>query len=809
MRRPEITASFEDGLIVDSFAGGGGASTGLEEALGRHVDIAINHSPEAIAMHRANHPNTRHFCENVWALAPLDVTGGRPVALMWASPDCFPAGTMVLTRSGYRSIEEIQVGDEVLTHERRWRRVTATMSTVRPLLRLSGRGHPGLLVSSEHPFLARKRACLHQGWKLGEPGWTKAGELERGWYWGSPCSFPGDVPPAVPVYRGRSLAITPALMWLAGRYIADGWTRLTDDRAELVLTCGESKIESLRAHLSEWPRAGGRSTAEEIAWSERDTTTAHQFSTSHRGLVEWLREQFGHGAEAKRIPGWALGMAGELRAALLDGYLSGDGYTANGTGNPVIEATTVSKALAFGLKALAMTLGHSPCVYLSERQTHQIEGRDVTTHPAWRIKWRLVVDLGHRQTVREDGIEWAPVRERADASESAQVFNLSVEEDESYVAEGIIVHNCTHFSRAKGAAKRSDGRRGLAWVVVRWAHDVRPRVILLENVAEFQTWGPLVDGQPDPKREGETFREWTGQLRALGYELEFRELVAADYGAPTTRKRLFMVARCDGQEIRWPERTHGDGCAHPWRTAAEIIDWSLPCPSIFDRARPLAEATQRRIAEGLRRYVLSGEPFIAPGGYAPTLIQTGYGERPGQAPRALDLARPLGTVVAGGAKHALVAAFLAKHYGGVVGHQVTRPLGTITTQDHHSLVEATLEPRRDHSEQVRAFLLKWYGTATGQAVSEPLHTVTTKARFGLVEVRGEQYAVTDIGMRMLVPRELFNAQAFPRTYQIERDADGREIPKTTQIALCGNSVSPVAAAALVRANTRSAQAVAA
>lgn len=367
--------------------------------------------------------------------------------------------------------------------------------------------------------------------------------------------------------------------------------------------------------------------------------------------------------------------------------------------------------------------------------------------------------------------------------------------------------DCTHFSRAKGGAPRSPRVRSLAHVVVEWARAVRPRVICLENVEEFATWGPLLeDGQPCPRRKGETFRAWVAQLEWLGYAVEWRSLVAADYGAPTTRKRLFIVARCDGRPIVWPEPTHGAGRPQPWRSAAEVIDWSLPCPSIFERRRPLAPATLRRIARGLRRFVLeAAEPFIirtdmqsdgrlrgigsmseplrtitTAGGHAlvaPTLVQTGYGEREGQAPRSLDLADPLGTVVAGGAKHALVAAFLAKHYGGVVGQGLDRPIGTVTTQDHHSLVEVALG--RDHRAAVREF-------------------VGGEARVGDLEV-------VDVGMRMLQPHELFAAQGFPADY----DLLAGTLTKTQQIELAGNSVAPPVAAAVVRAQLGGAEAVAA
>lgn len=363
--------------------------------------------------------------------------------------------------------------------------------------------------------------------------------------------------------------------------------------------------------------------------------------------------------------------------------------------------------------------------------------------------------------------------------------------------------DCTHFSRAKGAAPKSSKRRALASVVIRWARTVRPRVICLENVEEFLTWGPLdSDGQPDPRRAGKSFRCWLGKLRAQGYRVEWRLLCAADFGAPTTRRRLFLIARCDGLPIVWPEPTHGKGRT-PWRTAAEIIDWSIPCPSIFDRKKPLAEATLRRIAEGVRRYVIeTATPFIAPISAGATLITAGYGERPGQAPRVPGLDKPLGTAV-GTRHHALVSALLTKHYGGVVGHGVQLPLGTITQRDHHSLTTAKLAPAStDRREEVRAFLLKYYSSSDTQQQSlfDPLHTITTKARFGLVTVAGQPYEIVDIGMRMLAPHELFAAQGFPGDYRLDCDMGGRLLTKTQQIELCGNSVSPPVAEAIVRAN---------
>lgn len=571
--------------------------------------------------------------------------------------------------------------------------------------------------------------------------------------------------------------------------------------------------------------------------------------------------------------------------------------------------------------------------------------------------------------------------------------------------------DCRHFSKAKGAKPVEKEIRGLAWIVIRWALAVRPRVMMLENVEEFKTWGPLLvaEMRPDPARVGETFQAFVGMLTSgipadhpalaeccefldmspeseqaqrlvsgLGYDVDCRELRACDYGAPTIRKRFFMVMRCDGQPITWPEKTHGDpksadvisGVLAPWRTAAECIDWSLNCPSIFDRKRPLAENTLKRIARGIQRFVInSATPFIVkcnhtstrseydcfrgqelaaplqtitkthgfaiavphltkfrtgatgqevtepvptvtagtsarPGGnghalgmvnaslvpfiagaggpkysakprsveqpmhtlvntnhscvitpviarqfgnsighradepsatvtaggggksqlVAPTLIQVGYGERPGQSPRVLQFGKPLGTVTAGGNKFAVVAANLIKHFGGNysgAGVALGEPTHTVTTTDHHALVSS--------------HLVKLRGTCRdGQQTDQPMPTITAGGMHvgevetllaaedydeersqqalaflreycgencdGLVTIDGITYRIVDIGMRMLQPHELYRAQGFPEWYIIDRDYRGVKYAKDKQVARCGNAVPPPFAEALVRAN---------
>lgn len=529
--------------------------------------------------------------------------------------------------------------------------------------------------------------------------------------------------------------------------------------------------------------------------------------------------------------------------------------------------------------------------------------------------------------------------------------------------------DCKHFSKAKGAALVDRKIRGLAWITLRWAATVRPRVIILENVEEFQTWGPVRKGKPVKKLAGTTFRQFISQLEALGYTVEFRELVAADFGAPTSRKRFYMIARCDGKPIVWPKPTHSKTGAEglpKWRSAAEIIDWSLPCPSVFaskaeimekyglKAVRPLAKNTMRRIIRGVDKFTIrSGKPFIVP---------TGYGERKGQAPRVHDIDAPVPTVVGTGKENLcrpllapvtvtntsnsvggtvgapvhtvttagnqmLVTPFLAecnhsggghiapvtdahktitaKHTGGIVAPALIQyhteqtehvrasglgtPINTVDASNRYGLtcanlveyytggrpldVQAPMHTVTSHDREavVAAHIAKYYGGVVGEKVGEPLPTVTAidhnavcaahvvkfkgdevgtqpteplptqtssgvfavcrthlaKIRSGddlghwpeirallnefcgytladdevlLLDIDGVLYYLADIGLRMLSPRELYNAMGFPPDYIIDRDYEGHEYKKSAQVARCGNAVCPPVASALVRAN---------
>lgn len=420
--------------------------------------------------------------------------------------------------------------------------------------------------------------------------------------------------------------------------------------------------------------------------------------------------------------------------------------------------------------------------------------------------------------------------------------------------------DCKHFSKAKGSKPVNKNIRGLAWVAVRWATLVNVRVIMLENVEEFLTWGPIgEDGKPCKQRKGETFKAFVDALttglsrnhpaiedvkgalgqhfsleaveQGLGYHVEWKILKACDYGAPTIRKRLFLIARKDEEAITWPNATHGEGLK-PFKTAADIIDWNIPARSIFGRKKPLVEATMKRIAKGLEKFVFnSDDPFVVPGECTTPFI-TEHANASSQ--RNMPANEPLRTICAQvkGGHFALVApalkalsddvitsAHIAKHYTGVVGSDINDPLHTVTSVDHNALITShmikfrggefgtgTDEPVHTisagglHIGEVRAFLIEYYGTGNAHQCDKPLHTITAKDRFGLVVIKGQAYQIIDIGMRMLEPHELFAAQGFPEDYLISHDSKGKKLSKAKQVARCGNAVCPPVAQALVMAN---------
>lgn len=430
--------------------------------------------------------------------------------------------------------------------------------------------------------------------------------------------------------------------------------------------------------------------------------------------------------------------------------------------------------------------------------------------------------------------------------------------------------DCKHFSKAKGGKPKDKNIRGLAWVALRWAGLVRPRVIMLENVEEFKTWGPLNRSRrPIKAKQGVTFNKFINQLKELGYEVDYRELVAADYGAPTMRKRLFLIARCDGKPIVWAKPTHAPadseevkaGLMEPYLGAYTQLDFSLPCPSIFDTAeeikekygiravRPLAPKTMERIARGLKKFVIDNEePFIVQVNHSsskhdycrsmneplsvitskhgfgivePYMVQ--IGQTGFSKDRSKDVREPLTTIVSKN-EHCLISPTLIQYHGetsekDVRGQTIENPIMTVDSSNRYGLVTSflskfyksgtgqdireplhTVTTSAGHFGEVRAFLIKYYGDATGQDIKNPLDTVTTKDRFGLVTIEGVDYQIVDIGLRMLEPKELYGCQGFPDDYIIDKDYTGKSYPRSEQVRRCGNAVCPPIPAALVKAN---------
>ena len=351
--------------------------------------------------------------------------------------------------------------------------------------------------------------------------------------------------------------------------------------------------------------------------------------------------------------------------------------------------------------------------------------------------------------------------------------------------------DCTSHSKAKGGQPRKSGLRILPWAVYKHAKAILPDVIIMENVEEIQQWGPLDEnGHPIRERLGEDYKKFISAMKGLGYIFDSRELVAADYGAPTTRKRWYAIFRRDGKDIVWPEQTHFKDSEPKWKQCGEYIDWSDLGKSIFDRSKPLADATQKRIANGIRKYILESEPYIVQDKRAAAFIIQYHGEQKAGDARGQLLSEPIKTIDTSN-RYGLVTAFITKFYKSGIGQGCDEPLHTITTSPGHFGL-------------VSAFLIKYYGTGGGQELKMPLATITTKDRFGLVnvilDIDGEAYIIKDIFLRMLKPEELKRMQGFPDDYIIDRDINWKPYPIKEQVARIGNSVVPVMAEALVRAN---------
>lgn len=711
--------------LYDEFAGVGGSTRGATRVPGVTPLLAINHWQVAVDSHAANFPQAAHDCLDV---KKIDMAKMPRADIFWASPACFTAGTLILTRRGLIPIEDVQVDDEAFTHMRRWRPVTHVMRRTAPTVVVRGVGLPaGIETTAEHPFYTRRRV---RAWhnpsrryrmEISDAAeWTEAKDL-IGHAWATPIDFgdQGEVPPVA----GRGIEFDADFWWVVGRWLGDGHLRAQPRRSEpkprgkrpacirsqnpgstctrcdnparpygkgttdrlspfcsdtcakkrtrpgtydplqsrydLTISCGHHEAEDLAKRLD---------AIVSLTWHARVKRTATTFTTSHRGLVEWLATNFGQHAHGKTIPAWALTMPTSWREALLAGYLSADGNIGKYT-----EATTVSKRLAVGVRMLANTLGHVANIKgpYSRPAARTIEGRHVNERPAWQVAW-LTGGPQHIFHADADGYRWAPVKDVTATGRTAEVFNFTVAEDESYLADGIMVHNCPPWTDARGKKRDFDKQtvqQGTLFGEQEPDENTKRARALMEEVPKYLEamalrGKPVLVGVVENVIQCRLWADWDRWIRRielLGYRtrlIAFNSMHAAppvSRRAPQSRDRLYLAywhqslgrdpdwdkwlrpaAYCPGcdtavramQVFKKPGQDMGryrsqylyrcpsSTCRHHQVEPAALpalvaIDPTIPGGAIKDRAKPLADATLDRIKAGIRRWWL---PLLTPAG---------------------------------------------------------------------------------------------------------------------------------------------------------------------------------------------------
>jgi DNA (cytosine-5)-methyltransferase 1 len=603
--------------------------------------------------------------------------------------------------------------------------------------------------------------------------------------------------------------------YTVGRWLGDGHCT----KGDVSICCNASETVDLRRKITGALKLS--KTGQAIAPRESHEGSVHHFVFGNQALASWLTQNFGACCEGKHIPAWCLGMQRSWRAALLQGYVDADGHTTRR-----IDAVSVSKALALGIRLLATSLGYSPSFFTCAGRAWNIEGRSGDGAQQWRTAW--TVDLQRKTGFRDSLHLFTRVKSVKETGIDEDVYNLQVEDDESYTADGIVVHNCTHHSVARGGKPVNEQSRATAWCVIRWIRHKRPTHVLVENVWEFREWGPLKqkrkDGKPvwvrlykyqvvspktkrvrhcekkietteipfkqnrgedrrdwlkrlsavgyemsliaDKSKKGRIFNKWVREMRRMGYRVEWKRLCSADYGDPTSRRRLFVqaVAIESGRKIVWPNPTHCKRDKNggvppglkPWRVARDIIDWSNPGESIFTRRRPLAKTTLFRIATGLIKYGL--KEFIVPkdqgwDGQAvksvddpvSTLTTNHRGEglaRPGIIPlepyqvpnegvfggnQPASVDEPVKTVTAAHGAGSVAQPFLVQMMGKSTAQSADDPVTAIVGGPKHYLVN----PK---------FLVKLRGTGRSNSVDLPVDTISAGGEHhGLVNMLVEAF----------------------------------------------------------------------
>lgn len=772
---------------IDLFCGFGGVSTGIHLA-GQKVIACVNHDPIAIHCHKLNHPEAKHFPEDItdWRVLQklkliVDKLRSKEpdcIINIWSSADCFVRGTLILTDKGLVDIKNIKIGDKVWTHKNRFKKVTSKMVKISPTVIIKGKGHFGLETTEEHPFYIRKTTSKWDNdsrkykENISNANWVSPNDMgfkefkyknspNTRYQWATPILKTNT---SIPKLQKRQMPLNNSnFWWLIGRWLADGSVSKKKGKYEVFeICCGKHEINELREKLSYWnvKEENTRAGDNELRWNERDLNTSHLFYTNHKSLVEWLIDNFGMKANGKTLPFWVYSLSLEHKNSLLNGYLSGDGWKGNR-----IEADSVSKKLAISMRLLLISVGYTPSLSLTpkEKINNVIQGREVNVKDRYKLYY-------NENTLHSDeDHHWTYIKETLKTNETKLVYNISVEDDESYIADGLVVHNCTHFSKAKGGLSRDADSRTLSEHLLIYDEVLNPDGFYIENVEEFLTWGPLDDkGKVIKKLKGTLYNKWKDEFISRGFNYDYKLLNSADYGAHTSRVRYFGVFKKNGK-VEFPEPTHiKPGKPNPknlplWKPVKDVLDLSEEGVSIFGlnaKNRPWATKTMARVFKGMKKAVLGDK-------------------------------------------------YLISYYGNGNSHSLDLPCNTLTTKERYASVTVK-----------RKWLVDTQFDNTGKPLSESCQTLIArmdKKPVYLISANNEdevdhsiekqgvrpierlmrwfmrKHGIQDVKIRMLFLDELMRIQGFPEDYILY----GK---KEDKLKFIGNSVVPIMAKKLVEIN---------
>jgi len=800
----------------DLFCGGGGTTTGALMVPDVEVLWAVNHSAIAIATHKHNHPETKHYEQDIRL---LDEKKLFPVDALWASLECFAKGTLIITERGLVPIEDVVVGDKALTHLGRYRKVTKTSCRYSDTISVKGQGHPGIEVTTNHPFYMVEQNRVWDNSRrtynykvYSQPKWVSAGSMneKKRYRWATPIDY--DVLP-IPSVLGRGIDVNDTnFWWLIGRWLGDGLVSLSRI-GQISITCGKHEREELWDRLKNFYPKGKRAEGGELRWRYRELGTAGIFYCTHKHLSLWIVDNFGKLAGGKTIPTWAFSMNRDYRQSLIDGYVSADGCT----GKTRIQTCSISKKLSLGIRLLAETLGHRASLHKYKQHCNVIEERKVNVHDCWIVAWdknsrcRGYCSIGMHS--------YGLIKEISNKGQNVKVYNLSVADDESYVADGIVVHNCTNFSIAKGGKAKNEDSRTLAWELPRFVEHCQPKIIWIENVREFLTWGPLdSNNHPDKSLAGTEYDKWVAHICSMGYKFAFKILNSADFGSYTSRRRFFGVFwRADLPDYVFPQPTHnkkGTGGLKKWNACRDKIDCKNHGNSIFGRERPLCANTFKRIVGGIHKYCPEFEQYLSQ-----LRNDIGYSENTKASVEKKQ--------------------FITQYYGNSCSNGLDEPLHTITTKDRHTMISFIADHCQvdnyqkiesplmtQTTRQTKQFIVAQYNSkgnpgANARSLDDPAFSLTTTQKLQFISMyynssgkpetqnnsvdsplptittsSNKQALVTlldgfDIKMRFLEPEELASITGFPDGYFDKAPT------KKQKVWLIGNAVPTIMSQRLI------------